>query len=316
MLDSPKHGVSKRGLESTYCQVYSLATKTGILAVVFMEDHEPVRKAKLRENLDGLLNAFQRYLTSEPICELRSNSPHHDFPHFALNMPLGHARGSRGFQSAVERGALLSNNELKRLGARPTNPSQNISVEVRLGTADYVFTFAGPLRYAGICGFLFDAGIEKIRSGDAIATPFDSGGLIDHFRPNDTDEQRVKFLQDHELSVPEYRGYFELVLATLFDSPWNYVDGTVPDRFGPIAFYGGDSRRWTFEVRFLNELLLESGLVAVFLPVGIASTELLQEQLIKWDKIGVDIIIYVAQTDGQGRDLLEESVKYIKSYLG
>ena len=117
-----------------------------------------------------------------------------------------------------------------------------------MGTVDCVFTFASPFRYPETsCGFVFDLKIEQDHGADAVATPFDSGGVVKHLRPSEPLADQVDFLRKHELPVPDYRDYLEACLGVLFASPWDYVENVGPDVEGPIEIEENPRtpRSWT-----------------------------------------------------------------------
>ncbi len=232
------------------------------------------------------------------------------------DLPLSHSTGRARFRSVVEGGRLLSLEKLVELGWRQLPESGEPPTEVVLGTADSVFTFAAPFRYpATACGFLFKTDVERDRADQAVATPFDSGGTVHYLRPSDPRGAQVAFVRDHELPVPGYRSVLALFLEHLFDSPWDYVDGTGPRLQGPIAVEGGDWRRWTFEVRFTDELRLAGSLSAILVPVAVASQAAVRERLAVWRRAGVVIRIF-RSAPGAWQQLQRLSVKVLSEYLG
>ncbi len=231
------------------------------------------------------------------------------------DLPLSHSTGRAAFRSVVEGGRLLSLEKLAELGLRQLPEGGDPPVEMTLGTADSVFTYVAPFRYpATACGLLFKTEVERVRADHAVATPFDSGGTLHHLRPSDSLEAQIAFVRGHELPVPGYRSVLALFLEHLFDSPWDYVDGTEPRRQGPIAVEGGDWRRWTFEVRFNEELRLDGSLLAVLLPVAVASQAAVRGRLARWRREGVVIKTFRA-TSGAWQQLQRLSVEVLSEYL-
>jgi hypothetical protein len=75
---------------------------------------------------------------------------------------------------------------------------------VVLGTAGSVFFFVSPFRYPNTgCGLLFASTLELLHTDDGVASPFDSGGLLDVFTRSDMTESPREFLSRHE-SQREY----------------------------------------------------------------------------------------------------------------
>jgi hypothetical protein len=191
------------------------------------------------------------------------------------------------------------------------------SVESLLETEDSVFSYAAPFRYpATSCGFLFKTELEQNLAAQAVATPFDSGGTIRHLRPNDSTADQIAFVRAHELPVPEYRQLLAKLLDRFFASPWDYVAGREPQQPWPIAVEGGDWRRWTFEVRFRDEIRLSNSVLAVFLPVAVASERRVLRQIAQWRTTGVDVKLFRSPRTGDWRTLQRLSVEYLESYLG
>ena len=183
-----------------------------------------------------------------------------------------------------------------------------------------MFLFAGPFRFPETeCGFLFKVSLEVDRSADCVATPFDSGGLLEHHRPPD-DEDPKAFLDRHEMSVPEYRGFLELVLNRLFAEPWDYLTGTDPVREGPVRFLGGDAdqRRWTFEVRVEREVPVRPHLQALFFSTAATRHAPVQE-MISWSRENnVDIVQYDSPrgTIGESFKVMDaQCVHYMRAHL-
>jgi hypothetical protein len=245
-------------------------------------------RKSLTENLQRLGVELDRFLEGHESCVLREARHGLRAQSMTASLPLGHSQGQATFRSTVRDGFLLSQAELRRRGRKIAGDG----LEDMLGTADDVFTFVGSIRYPlTACALLFAAELERVAGNDAIATPFDSGGIVKHFKPTDGSE-RGAFLRRHELPVPEYRSYLTRMLSLFFQSPLDYVDGNAPDLGWPIAIDGGDWRRWTFEVRFGKRIPLSPGmLVGVVLPVALAAT--MAREIAMWQTEGVHVRFYI-----------------------
>ena len=264
------------------------------------------------QNLLRLTNALRDWANAIPACTKRLSTPPPAAAYWAREMPLGHATGTAGLQGCIRNAALLSKHQLSERKLRPLAPTGADRVETELGTADAVFTFAGPLRYPGVCGLLFAPSVETTAPA-ARATPFDSGGLVSQFFPHEAPEYRRDFLARHQLPVPGYRSYLELVLVTLFAEPARYLDGG-PDHRGPIGLSGGDARRWTFEVAFPSELSIQSRLLAAFVPFAVATTTWASPWIEQMAADGVTLRFYRADPP-EGRRLLDESIAFLRAHL-
>jgi hypothetical protein len=164
-------------------------------------------------NLQRLLTDLLALSGHEDRCTKRLADPNSACKRYASELPLAHVRGTKGFKNIRDADPVLrSKQELYRLGIRAMRPNDEDAVEIELSTDDDVFTHVGPFRFHhphAACGFLFKPMVEqcpKTSNGGIerpIATPFDSGGLVDHLLPNVSREQRIKFLRQHELPVPE-----------------------------------------------------------------------------------------------------------------
>lgn len=274
--------------------------------------------ARFQNNLSSLLTQLNTYAQGESICQPRLAAPHPDCRRVARNVPLTHSTGDKAFERICKLGSLLSRKELDQRGIWPINAGGRLPVEVDLGTVDCVFTFAGPFRYpATSCGFVFDLTIEQDHGPNAVATPFDSGGVVKHLKPNDSLADQVSFLRDHEFPVPDYREYLEACLAVLFASPWDYLENDGPDVEGPldIAENPRTPRSWAFEVRFKDELPITGTLLAAFLPVAVAAQNWARAQISSWKTSGVDVRILKSPTDGVYEVLLGESETWIRDHM-
>lgn len=263
-------------------------------------------------NLAARLAELDEYSAAEAVCRARSTMSNSVGDRIARSMPLGHSRGAAAFQRIAKGGAILSRDHLQQSGTS----IEGGEAERVLGTTGDVFTYAGPFRYPGTsCGFIFRPTIETTRATDSVATPFDSGAILHHLRPHDTTSQQKLFLSQYELPVPDYRVYMSRLLCTLFASPWDYIDGVDPDVRGPITVEGGDTRRWTFEVRFEKELSLMGALAAVVLPVALAAD--LPTEIAVWKREGVRVKYYLTPepSETSWKFLHEASVSYLREIL-
>ena len=285
----------------------------GILQGSWAIDHgRTMEPATPQANLDQLCSEIQGMhpgLSSRP--GSLSNR-------LASGMPLSHATGLDPFEKICGSGSLLS--LARRHAVEPLDWSDH-PVEVRMNTRDCVFLFAGPFRYPCVtaCGFLFKPGLENARAADGAASPFDSGGLVNHHRPPDN-EDPLAFLQRHEMPIPDYRRYFMLVLDLLFEDPLHYLEGRDPVRPGPVRLEVGDSdaRRWTFEVRLRDELPIRPALQALFVSKTAAGMSSVVETCSWCRANGVDIVRY-ASPRGRDRDnfvtMQRKSIAYIRRRL-
>ncbi|MBI5369424.1 MAG: hypothetical protein HZA54_20490 [Planctomycetes bacterium] len=281
----------------------------------------------LSANLRRLSQELSEFADKSPPCDSRRAANQALAGEVASKMLLCNARGNTGFRSAITEQMILSRAEQLRRNPALKRPSDDISDEAVLGTQDCVFLFCGPPRYANPFLLVFKPEVEmEIRAEEPVASPFDSGGLRTKMRPMDTDAQRREFLERHELPVPEYREFLASTLATLFDSPWNYLDGIPPDPLGPLDLTDGDARRWTFEVRFRTQLALDLHLSAVLVPVNFATaqakvlasdgTDKVARQIVGWAKAGC-LETYVEGDGSGGTDaMLLKGVEVISARLG
>ncbi len=223
---------------------------------------------------------------------------------------LAHSTADESFSDICRSGYLLSPNALASLPGRSAKPD---SVERQLGTADYVFCYAGPFAYPDTgCGFLFNVALETEYRDHSNVAPFDSGGLIRHFVRAIPGEPAVDFLRRHEMPAPEHREYLRESFEYLFAAPDDYVRSINPAWPGPIGLSGGDRRRWTHEVRFPNRISLRNHLRAVFLPISRIADEPIAELLTWCEATDVDYIPFNACRDDDFEKLLGACVDYIE----
>ena len=242
-------------------------------------------------------------------------------------IPLAVSFPASACAATVKCGARLSQKELHRRGLRgPVDPACD---EQCLGTANDVFTYASTFRYrpgactgmadpAGGIGLLFSHAVETLRAkGSCTATPFDSGAVFKYLRPSDTREAQEAFVRDHELPVPGYRDLLARYLQHCFDAPSDYLSDVGPNAQWPLHVEGGDARRWTFEVRFPEQLSINEELEAAFYPSKLSLSESLQTQWDKWEASGTKVRSYMVRRDVSAFDSLEqEGRKYIGELLG
>lgn len=116
-------------------------------------------------------------------------------------IPLSHAANHAAFSGICERGEIVSSQRLHDDGVRLLRAG---AAEVLLGTQDDVFFYVAPFRYPQtVAGLLF--GPDTNFAEPAVATPFDSGGLVEHLTRSGNDGDHCAFLARHELPVPEHR---------------------------------------------------------------------------------------------------------------
>jgi hypothetical protein len=259
-----------------------------------------------RDNLQRLLRELRCYADTIP--EGGSPATDGESQNLAAQMPLCHVTSSQGFQSISHDRRILSK---RRLTSIPREPLPKQDFDCILGTDDDVFTFAGPARYPGRAAFLWIHPIETASSEEKTATPFDTGAVKDFLRPTDCESEQVAFVRSHEMPVPGYRSYLEHYLRVCFLSPWDYVSGTGPKVDGPIRVEGGDERRWTFEVRFRQELFIEEHLAAVVVPRALSLHSKMIEMTAHWKKMGAKVYSYDERYTLPGERLLALSEKAI-----
>jgi len=271
----------------------------------------------MSHNLDRLIEALEKLVEDDPELRERRNTAKDLAAKIADGLPLAHSTGRGSLRKILREDRLLSLEQLSARSLLDQAEHEARPVEEILETADSVFTYAGHFGYPSTsCGLLFQSAVETRAKKPAVATPFDSGGVVAHLRPNDSEADQIRFVREHELPVPGYRKYLAGVLATLFCSPWDYVDGRDPDRLGPVETYGGDRRRWLFEVRFKDELSLTGTLLAVFLPIDVAVDESMLDRISTWKLEGVRVIYYRTPRDGNWARLHELGVEFSREYLG
>jgi hypothetical protein len=181
----------------------------------------------LQLNLQRLISDFSAALAKDPVASSRYANPDPMAERVAQGVALAHCVARKNFRSVVTSGFLLSQLELIRIGALKFDAA-NPTTEILLGTADDVFTYAGPCRYQkpglplGV-GLLFKVEVERKRTDRMVATPFDSGAVRHRLHPSDSLPDQVTFVRQHELPVPEYRQLLQRYLTAFFAHPCNYT---------------------------------------------------------------------------------------------
>jgi hypothetical protein len=228
---------------------------------------------------------------------------------------LAHSTSRKSFSSICDSGYLYSAASLATARGESLAPA---CAEVVLGTAGSVFFYVSAFRYPNTtCGFLFAKSLESRRSDDGVATPFDSGGLLEWLTRSDPVEPPRDFLARHELPVPEHRRYLGLSMAVLFDKSEDYFEGTDPLRPGPIGLTGGDHRRWTHEVRIPDRVFVRgSHLQAVFATTAQVARDSAVRSLFQWcEGEGVDSIAFAAPRRNVFEALRRECLGYVRQRL-
>ena len=228
---------------------------------------------------------------------------------------LAHSTTEARFGTICGSGCLTSADLQAAHRGKPLSPTRT---EVVMGTSDSVFFYVAPFRYPNTgCGFLFSATLESEYTDRSVATPFDSGGLVNRLTRPDPTEPVREFLARHELPVPEHRSYLGLSMDVLFDKPEDYMKGTDPGWPGPVGLTGGDQRRWTHEVRIPYRVFLRGRhLQAVFAPRAWVAADSRIEALFEWCA-GEDVerIVFDTPTSNDFAALSRECLAYIRRTL-
>jgi hypothetical protein len=245
--------------------------------------------SSLQQQHDNLQRLTARIGNSAPCCPadpVRSASCQHD----ARRMPLSHSTSQALFEAIVAGGQLSSND------ARGV-PSREVDTE--LGTTNDVFVYLGtPAFPKREFAFVFKCSLTESANSKAVATPFDSGGCAGHFGlPEGT---HVEFVRNHELPVPECRGYLGVMLGHCFASVESYLLGnpyfecpgcgaSLADPHGlnrssPSQDYGLDR---IHEVRIEGKIVLDPHLAAVIVPKGFVPPS-----VARLLSLGVQVITY------------------------
>ncbi len=264
-------------------------------------------RSKWSANLDDLCRSLAAYIKADLREGLFGTASR-----FSDSLFLSHSTSDSKFSAICRRGYLISAAGLAAEGGVSLSPA---SAEALLGTAGNVFFYVAPFRYPNTgCGLLFANTLESEHENGGVASPFDSGGLIDVFTRSDQAESPQAFLSRHELPVPEHRQYLGLCMNALFHKPQDYVDGSGPYRPGPIGLIGGDQRRWTHEVRIPDRVFLRgSHLQAAFAPKARIAADSDIEGLFQWcSNEGVDRISFDTPRGNDFAALQRECVDYFR----
>jgi hypothetical protein len=181
-----------------------------------------------------------------------------------------------------------------------------------------VFFYVSPFRYPHTgCGLLFAHTLELDYENEGVATPFDSGALVNIFKWRNPAESPQEFLSRHELPIPEHRRYLCQCMDALFHKPEDYVEGLDPRRPGPIGLDGGDHRRWTHEVRIPDRVPVRgSHLQAVFAPKARVAANRAVKEFFKWCATeGVDHISFDTPRGNDFAALRQQCLAYIRHKL-
>ena len=228
-------------------------------------------------------------------------------------MPLAHSSAGTNLSRICASGRLFSPQMLHDEGLKTL---ADHAVERELGTAGFVFLYAAPFSFPNSgCGFLFSESLERRNKDLGSATPFDSGGLVDHIQRTSGEPAREFFLR-HELPLPSHRDYLRPCLESLYEKPGHYIDGTGPRHDGPLALTGGDVRRWVHEVRIPHQVDIRSPhLKAVFAPRRLALVNEVRSLLLWCDAEGFDVVIFDADRDNDFSKLRSACVRYCNQLL-
>lgn len=174
----------------------------------------------------------------------------------ARTLPWAHSTSRLGFRAICRARGLTPG----------THPAR--SVEAKIGTKGCVFFYVGTFQYPSTdCGVLLRPWPEGRLSSFEAAAPFDTGGLVHHFRRPTGSGTARRFRELHDLPAPGYRQYLAELLSRGFERAGDYLDGTgplPPDPHGLQTTGADNPRRWTFEYRRKGRVSLNSHLIAVF----------------------------------------------------
>jgi hypothetical protein len=252
---------------------------------------------QLQLNLDGLCQSLESYAKAN-----------------GIGAPKPPSAGAH-LSDSLYLGRLTSAASLAATSGRPLSPS---CAEVLLGTPDSVFFYVSPFRYPNTsCGLLFAVSLESHHGNDGVASPFDSGSLIDICTRHDPAEPPREFLSRHELPIPEHRRYLALSMDILFRDPKDYIDGADPHWPGPIGLTGGDQRRWTHEVRIRDQVFCRSShLQAVFATRARVAADPEIEGLFQWCAgESVDRVLFDTPAGNDFEALRRACLDYIRGKL-
>jgi hypothetical protein len=264
-------------------------------------------------NLDGLCRSLEDYAKENGIGVPNPSSG--AASRLSDSLYLAHSTFAKSFRSICDSGFIYSAASLAAARGESLAPA---CTEVVLGTAGSVFFYVSPFRYPNTtCGLLFAKSLESHLHDAGVATPFDSGGLLEWLARPDPAEPPRDFLARHELPIPEHRRYLGLSMAVLFDKPGDYFEGTDPLWPGPIGLTGGDHRRWTHEVRIPDRVFVRgSHLQAVFATTAQVARDPAVRSLFQWcEGEGVDRVAFATPRGNDFEALRRECLDYIRQRL-
>jgi len=283
---------------------------------------------RLTNNLVHLQSELQRHCSSNGECGCRkrldANAPLARSA--AARMPLAWSSSTVGLEGVFRDQAIRSQRNLSG-DVTPTGPASGPSVEAMLETDDYVFTFAGPVRYPQInpIALLFEPSLELQHIGARIATPFDSGGTAKWFRAKSGKGlplEPIALVRACEMPVPDFRQYLGDVLAAAFDTPSDYLS----DRPGPLCeecllieplSSGCDARRWTFEVRFETRIEMAWSLIAILVPRSLEKERWCFDTIVSFSERGVVHLPYMTSNGETAWNAIRaKSTSFILERLG
>jgi hypothetical protein len=264
-----------------------------------------------KANLNRLCEELDAYSASQvppppthpsPLAEKLSNS-----------LFLSNSSTPETFAHICQSRTLFSRERLASQGI-PVKPGR---AEVAMGTANCVFFYLAPFRYPrSACGLLFAGSLESERSPEATATPFDSGALHTHFKRTDPFEAAQTFLARHDLPIPDHRVYLQRSLRLLFRSPEDYLNRIDPLSAGPLGLSGGDSRRWTHEVRIPDSVSVATHLQAAFASHSVIAADRNIQSLFEWcEREGIDAERFHAREGLEFVDLESRSIDYLRKRI-
>jgi hypothetical protein len=228
---------------------------------------------------------------------------------------LAHSTPDANLPAICRWNQLLCPQGLANLRGEPLRPD---CAEAALGTGGFVFLYAAPFRFPHTgCGLLFAAELEDDHPDHGIATPFDSGGLVNVFSRLDPTESALGFLARHELPLPEHRRYLRQVMLDLFGHPLDYLEGREPHRPGPIGLTGGDCRRVTHEVRIPDKVFVRiAHLQAAFARTALVTSQPEVENLFRWCSLhGMDFVTFDTPRGDDFEALQRECLAYMRRKL-
>lgn len=241
----------------------------------------------------------------------------------AMNLPLSLATSSDALESIWGAQTIKSQRDLNG-GLSKKKSDGSYTDEVILHTDDDVFFFAGPFRYpvnSGPCGLIFSPEIESKLSNRKIATPFDSGGLLNHFKPLNTSLTPIEFVRANEMPVPDYRTYLGEFIATTFHEPTDYLhDDNAPACDTPMLVKSkdpnADARQWTFEVRCQGPVPMDAPLMAIIIERALAqSGDWAEDMMMVLKSRGVVFTLFDTVDGSDWEILKEQGQKFLDQHI-